>query len=75
MRPLRCSMRLGFQGTSKWNRFAAVGLKVEPFAGRVGGDQNAHRMLAGVGIEGALDVLAFILAVWSRGRSAMRSSA
>ena len=21
MRPLRCSMRLGFQGTSKWNRF------------------------------------------------------
>ena len=30
MRPLRCSMRLGFQGTSKWNRFQQWVCRLRP---------------------------------------------
>ena len=37
----------------------AVGLQVQAFAGRVGGDQDADRVLARVGVEGPLDLLAF----------------
>jgi hypothetical protein len=52
---LRCSSRLGFQGTSKWNRSR---LQVDALAGGVGGQQDAERVLARVGVERSLDLLA-----------------
>ena len=38
----------------------AMRLQVQPFAGGVGGQQNPHRMLAGIGIKRPLDRLAFV---------------
>jgi hypothetical protein len=37
---------------------SAVGLKVQALAGRIGGEQDAQRILGGVGIKAALDLLA-----------------
>ena len=45
MRPLRCSMRLGFHGHVEVEQVEAVGLEVQALAGGVGGDQDAQRML------------------------------
>ena len=46
MRPLRCSRRLGFQGTSKWNRSQQWVWRLMPSRRGVGGDQDAQRVLA-----------------------------
>jgi len=35
----------------------AVGLEVQPLAGRVGGDEDADRVNLGIGVEGPLDLL------------------
>ena len=52
MRPFRCSMRLGFHGTSKWNRFQQWA-EVQTFAGGIGGDEDADRVLRRVGLLNA----------------------
>ena len=57
MRPLRCSMRPGFQEVEV-EEVGAVRLEVETLARGVGGDQDAQRVLGRVGVEAALDLLA-----------------
>jgi hypothetical protein len=42
------------------NQAIAVGLEVEALAGCIGRNEDANRMIGWIGIEGALDVLAFI---------------
>ena len=49
----------------------ALGLQVQPFAGGVGGDQNPQRMVARIGVEGALDRFAFL----GRGRAVIDGDA
>ncbi len=57
MRPLRCSMRPGFQGRSKWKRSAQCAWKFRPSRAA----SVASRMRSGsfrIGVEAALDLLA-----------------
>ncbi|MBS1223300.1 MAG: hypothetical protein H6R23_2920, partial [Proteobacteria bacterium] len=49
----------------------ALSLQVQPFAGGVGSDQNPYRMVARIGVEGALDRLAFL----GRGRAVIDGDA
>ena len=58
MRPLRCSMRLGFQGTSKWNRFQQWAWRFRPSRAASVAIRMRSGMLARVGVEGLLDLLA-----------------
>ena len=58
MRPLRCSIRPGFQGRSKWKRSVQCAWKFNPSRAAVGGDQDAERIVRRVGVEAALNLLA-----------------
>ena len=49
----------GVPGYVKMKKIMAIGLEIETFAGRIGGNQNAKRMLFRIGIERLFDFLAF----------------
>ena len=51
MRPLRCSMRPGFQGRSKWKRSAQWAWKLRPSRAASVAMQDAQRVLGRVGVE------------------------
>jgi hypothetical protein len=52
----------GVPGDVDVEQVGAVGLEVDALAGGVGGDQDAHRVLVGIGVEGVLDLLAGLVA-------------
>ena len=58
MRPLRCSIRPGFQGRSKWKRFAQCAWKFRPSRAASVASRMRKRILRGVGVEPTLDLLA-----------------
>ena len=58
MRPLRCSMRLGFQGTSKWNRFQQWACRFRPSRAASVAIRMRTGCCFGIGVEGSLDALA-----------------
>ena len=60
-RPLRCSIRFGFQGISKWISSRAVVLQIDAFGCGIGGEQDAHGGFLRVGLEGRLDRFALIV--------------
>ena len=51
----------GVPGHVEMEEVPAVGLEVQALAGRVGGDQDAERMLGRVGVEGELDGLPLVM--------------
>ena len=74
MRPLRCSMRPGFQGTSKWNRSAQWVWRLTPSRAASVAIRMRSGCFAGSALKRALDLLA-ALAAREAVDSSMRSSA
>ena len=58
MRPLRCSIRPGFQGRSKWNRSVQCAWKFRPSRAASVAIRMRSGSSAGIRVEAALDLLA-----------------
>jgi hypothetical protein len=58
----------GVPGDVEVEEVGAGGLEVDALAGGVGGEQDAHGVVGGVGVEGALDLFAGFVAMppWKR---------